>query len=210
MKLYYARGSSSLGITILLEEIGVPCERVEVALMAGEHYQPAFTAISPKSRVPVLVRDDGSVLTEYGAIAHWLAGAHPQAGLLPQGLEEEARMVEAMDYCVGTVHMQGYMRAFVPQQFTPNKADHDAVRKRGRDIMAKGFAILDRALEGKDHIVGRYTLGDSAVFYVAQWGKVFQIPLPAHLARHNALMLARPAVQRALALEGLDQLGNKV
>jgi len=210
MKLYYARGASSIGIHVILEEVGKPYERAEVALMEGEQYQAPFLEISPKSKVPVLLRDDGSVLTEYGAIARWLALTNPAADLLPGDTEGEVRMIEAIDFCVGTIHMQGYLRAFVPQMFAPDKADYEAVRKRGLSIMKKGFAILESALAGKDYIAGRYSIGDSAVFYVTLWGRKFDLALAPDLARHFERMLERPAVRRALAAEGLDPAGNKV
>ncbi len=46
--------------------------------------EPWFKAINPKSKVPTLVLDDGRVLTEFGAIAIWLArqvtGGNPPLG----------------------------------------------------------------------------------------------------------------------------------
>jgi glutathione S-transferase len=38
MKLYYAPGTSAVGIRVLLEEIGKPYEIVPVNLRAGEQY----------------------------------------------------------------------------------------------------------------------------------------------------------------------------
>src|SRR5271167_2901410 len=107
MKLYYAPGACSLGIHVLLEEIGKPYDGVVVSLRQGEQFQPAFTAVNPKSKVPTLERDDGSVLTEFPAIAYWLARTNPGAHLLPEDVESQARALEALDYVVATVHMQG-------------------------------------------------------------------------------------------------------
>ena len=77
MKLYYAPGACSLGIHVLLEEIGKPYEAAPVNLREGAQYKPDFVAINPKSKVPTLERDDGSVLTEFPAIAYWLAAHQP-------------------------------------------------------------------------------------------------------------------------------------
>ena len=73
MKLMFAPGACSIGIHVLLEEIGKPYETQRVNLQEGAQYKPDFTTINPKSKVPTLVRDDGSVLTEFPAIAYWLA-----------------------------------------------------------------------------------------------------------------------------------------
>src|ERR1700747_3881565 len=60
MKLYYAPGACSIGIHVLLEEIGKPYETQIVKLMDGEQYKPPFTGINPKSKVPTVQRDAGS------------------------------------------------------------------------------------------------------------------------------------------------------
>ena len=69
MKLYFSPGACSIGIHVLLEEIGKPYEAVRLNFQEGDQYKPGFTSINPKSKVPTLVRDDGSVMTEYPAIA---------------------------------------------------------------------------------------------------------------------------------------------
>ena len=52
MKLYYAPGTSAVGIRVLLEEIGKPYEVALLDLAARGHYQSAFTSINPKSKAP--------------------------------------------------------------------------------------------------------------------------------------------------------------
>ncbi len=63
MKLYFAPGACSIGIHLLLEEVGKPYETERVNLQQGEQYKPPFVEVNPKSKVPTLARDDGSVLT---------------------------------------------------------------------------------------------------------------------------------------------------
>src|SRR5690606_33902221 len=97
MKLYYSPGACSIGIHVLLEEIGKPYEAVLTNTREGAQFRPEYVAINPKSKVPTLVRDDGSVLTEYPAIAFWLARTNPEAKLLPDDPESQARALEAID-----------------------------------------------------------------------------------------------------------------
>ena len=138
MKLYYSPGACSLGIHVLLEEIGTPYDVELINVREGAQFGDAFTAVSPKSKIPALGRDDGSVLTEYGAIATWLARTNPAAKLMPADADAEARAVEAMDYIVATVHMQGFTRIARPANFSPNEAEKEKVQARGREIYAKG------------------------------------------------------------------------
>lgn len=204
MKLLYAPGACSLGIHVLLEEIGKPYESERVNLQGGAQYQAPFTAINPKSKVPTLVRDDGSVLTEFPAIAYWLARTNPDAKLLPDDPEAQARVLEAMDYIVATMHMQGFTRIFRPGNFSPNEADAEAVKARGKEIFEKGLTIMDKALGGKDYVVGPFSIADAALFYVEFWGVArLKLALPANCNAHYQRMLARPAVKRMLEQEGL-------
>ena len=91
MKLYYAPGVCSIGIHVLLEEIGKPYDLELVNLREGAQYQPQFTGVNPKSKVPTLQRDDGSILTEFPVIARWLARQNPQANLIPKDEEADTR-----------------------------------------------------------------------------------------------------------------------
>lgn len=204
LKLYMTPGSCSTGIHIILEELDEIFEAYVVNLPAGDHFKADYVAINPKSTIPTLVRGDGTALTEVPAIAYWLARTHPRARLWPEDVESETRALEAMAYIVGTIHGQGFARIFATPTFARNPADHDAVRQLGRDIVEKGFAILDAALAKQDYIAGMFSVADPILFYVAFWADKTNIPLPEHVAAHYRRMLARPAVQRVLREEGYN------
>lgn len=203
MKLYYAPGACSIGIHVLLEEIGQPYELEAVNLREGAQHKPEYAAMNPKSKVPALLRDDGSLQTEYPAIAYWLARANPSSNLLPDNIDQQARALEIMDYCVATMHMQGFARLFRPANFSPDPAQEEAVKARGKEIAIKGFDTLNATLEGKDYAIGPFSIADSAVFYVEFWAGRVGIPLPANCAAHFERMKARPAVQRTMQQESV-------
>ena len=203
MKLYYAPGACSIGIHVLLEEIGKPYKAERVNLQQGEQYQAKFTTVNPKSKVPTLARDDGAILTEYPAIAYWLARSNPFANLLPDDVDLQAKALELTDYAVATIHMQGFARQFRSSNFTPTPSDEDAVKAKGREIAEKGFALVDKALEGKDYAVGKFSIADFAIFYTEFWSKRVGMALPSNCADHLDRMLARPSVQRVMQQEGL-------
>ena len=204
MKLMYSPGACSVGIHVLLEEIGKPYEAQLVNLREGGQFKPEFTAVNPKSKVPTLVRDDGSVLTEYPAIAFWLARSNPDKKLLPDDVESQTRGIEALDYAVATIHMQGFSRLFRASNYTPNPADEDKVKERGKEIVEKGYAVMDKTLAGKNYLAGSYSIADTALFYTEFWGaKRMNMKLPPNCEAHLDRMMARPAVQRVLQQEGL-------
>lgn len=203
MKLYYAPGACSMGIHIILEEIGASYELVKLDLKGGEQHRLPFSEINPKGKVPTLVRDDGMVLTEYPVIAYYLAETHATTGLLPSDDDAALQSAAAIDYCVATIHMQGFARQFRPENFAPG-GNVDAVKQQGRDTAEKGFGIMSKLLGTKDYVAGTYSLGDTALFYVEFWARNRTgMTLPPNLAAHLNRMLHRPAVQRMLAQEGI-------
>ncbi len=210
MKLYWGPHTCAIGIHILLEEIGKPYELEKVDVAGGAARQPAFLAVNPKGKVPALVRDDGAVLTEFGAIAAWLAHVNPEKKLFADDPEGKLKTREVLDYVVGTVHPQGFGRILEPQKFEPKDFVHEKlhlgrekVQAEGREMVEKAFAILDRQIAGHDYAVGNtFSIADAALFYVERWAPQKDIPLPPNLSAHLARMKARPAVKKVMEMEG--------
>ena len=202
MKFFYAPGTCSIGIHLLLEEIGAPYESIKVDFRAKEQFSEKFRALNPKGKVPTLVRDDGSVLTEFQAIAFWLARAYPKAGLLAEDLEGQTRTMELLDFMVASVHMRGFTFILVPMKFTPTEAAQQELTAHGRSVVADGFDRLASTLGDKDWLMGNFSIADAALFSLTTWAKAKDVALPATLAAFHERMLARPSVQRALKIIG--------
>lgn len=212
MKLYWGPHTCAIGTHILLEEIGRPYEAEKIDVGGGATHEPWFRAINPKGKVPALVLDDGRVLTEFGAIAVWLARQEPELGLIPADADEEQRALSLMDYAVGTIHGQGFGRVFMPGRFEPQDPVHQtlglgsgSVRKQGREMIEQGFAIVDGQLAGREWAAGdRFGVADAALFYVARWAAEAQVKRPANLQTHFERVKARPSVARVMHIWGED------
>jgi glutathione S-transferase len=202
MKLYLTPGSCSTGIHILLEELELVFEAHIVNLLAGTQNMPEYLAMNPKATIPTLVRNDGTALTELQAIAYWLARSYPKAKLLPGDPDGDARVLELMDYVVGTLHGQGFTRIFTTDRFTPNEAYFEAVKAQGLAIVNQGFTIINDGLPPQGYVMGVFTIADAALFYVEFWADKTGIPLPENCLNHYRLMLTRPVVRRVLMEEG--------
>ena len=205
MKFYFSPGACSLGIHFLLEEIGINYEGVAIHIQNGDQLKDAYVQINPKSKVPAILRDDGSLLTEFGVIAHWLAQTHAREQFEPDSFEQELRIMETLDYIVATMHMQGFTRLLRPQKFTPNDGDLVWVQNYGKDIVMKAAGFLSTQLGDNPFIMGeRMTIADAALFYTMFWGVArLKLDLPANLIGYFERMSARPAAQKAMQLEGL-------
>ena len=93
-------------------------------------------------------------------------------------------------------------RVFTTASFTPNAAEHEAVKARGREIVEQSFALMNAALEGKEYVTGGFSIADLALFYVEFWADKIKINLPANCLAHYHRLLTRPVVQRVLREEG--------
>lgn len=82
--IFYYNPQSRAAVTRwMLEEVGADYEIRPIDFAAGDSRTPEFLAINPMGKIPTIVLDDGTVLTETGAILAWLADAYPDAGLIP-------------------------------------------------------------------------------------------------------------------------------
>jgi glutathione S-transferase len=199
--LFHAPGSCSVGIRVLLEEIGAAHQVVTLDLRAGAQRDPAYLAANPKGKVPALRREDGSVLTEFPAIALWLARRFPKTGVWPADLEGEVRTLELIDFLVASVHMRGFTLALVPMKFAPEEAAQQAVRAHGRAVAEQGLALAAERLGDMPFLHGAQPgAADAALIYMLPWAARVGIELPVSLVKFHDRMLARPAVRRAFDL----------
>jgi glutathione S-transferase len=202
LKFFMTPGSCSTGIHILLEECEAVFEVAIVNLLAGDQNKPEYLAINPKATIPTLQREDGSALTDFQSIAWWLAHHFPRAGLIPDDLEQQLKIIEVMNYAVATLHMQGFARLFTTDKFTPNETDYESVQQQGKYIIKQGFDVVDGKISDRSYITEQFSIADAALFYVEFWADKTSIELPANCLRHYQQMLQRPAVRQVLAEEG--------
>ena len=201
LTLFHAPGSCADGIRVLLEEIGTPYRIVSLDLRAGAQRDPAYLAQNPKGKVPALRRENGSVLTEFPAIALWLARRFPRAGLWPTDPEAEVRTLEMLEFLVASLHMRGFTLALAPMKFTTDPGAQKELAAHGRAVATDGLEQVSTRFGAAPFLNGdRPGATDAALFYMLQWAPRVDVPVPAALARFHDRMMARPAVRRALDL----------
>src|SRR5436309_12709798 len=106
LKLYghpNARSINVLKIRVALAEAGAAYEYVAVNLAAGEQRDPAFLAVNPHGKIPVLV-DGDFVLPESDAILWYIAESFPAAKLLGSTPRDRARALEWCDFTSTAVY----------------------------------------------------------------------------------------------------------
>lgn len=208
--LYRARGAGSLAPHIVLEEIGRPYRTEDVVIDQGSRadvlVNAEYLAINPKGRIPALTVGD-AVLTEAPAILTFLARQYPEANLLPADTLAEARCFEWMNWLTTTVHAVAFSQIVRPQRFVSDEADYPAVIARGRQNVGAAYAYIEEQLSDRDWAVpGQYTIVDPYLLFFYLGSKGAGNPMEARYpnwTRVAQAALARPAVQRVLAKEGI-------
>ncbi len=182
LTLFLAPGSSSMAAHVALHEVGAVFEARPLSFRRGENRAPAYLALNPEGKVPTLLVD-GRPLTEVAAILFYLARCHPEAGLLPEGVEGEAQALSWMSFIAATLH---------------------PARRQGLDHATTLYRIADARLGGRDWVLGRYSVADIHLFRLFWRLNRTLRPSPdalPNLLAHHDRMLARPAVARTVAIE---------
>ena len=205
LALYYSPGACSIAPHIALEEAGADFEARRIMLAEGQHRTPEYLALNPKGRVPLLLIDD-QPLSELPAIVGFIGARFGTPGSVPQGdALAAARANEMLSWCGSTVHI-GFAQVFRPERFA--SADHaKALQASGRENLAGYFSEIEERLAASDWLAAdSFTAADSYVFAFYRWGRRIGMDMGAYPSwyAHCARLLDRPAVQRAVANEGLS------
>jgi len=202
MKLYYSKGACSLAVRITLNELGLLFDSESVDLRAKKTEKGHdFYKINPKGSVPVLLLDDGTVMTENAVIQQYLAEAYRSYQLLPEiGDSQRYQVLTWVNYVSTELHKGGGLL------FSPNLSEEvkDAVFRpivRARlDFVAKQLQHTQAYLAGE-----HFTIADSYLFTVLGWLRPWNIDIAAWpvLSDYIAKLQTRPAVKLALTQEEL-------
>ncbi len=206
LTLYYSPGACSLAPHIVLEEIGTPFAAKRVTILAGEHRTPEYLAINPHGRVPALT-DGDFVLTEGPAILSYLGHRFPEAGLLDlANVETLGRTQELLNFFSSSVHV-AFAQIWRAARFADSESAREDVMANGRRTVEAWLAELETLVPGGAWAVGgRYSIADPYLLVFYRWATRIGVDMAAYpdWTRHKQAMLARPAVQRALATEEIE------
>ena len=195
MKLYWAPGTRSLRTLWMLEEAGVPYERILVDIRNGGQNDPAFRRINPMGKVPAF-EDGAAQLAESAAICAYIAERCPEAGLAPPaGDPLRGRYFHWLFFapaCIEPAFAQKFAKFDMPTT-AAGWGDFDRVINTLESVLSQGPWILGERFSAADVMIGSDLLFGVERFKIVEPRPVFA----AYLARCHA----RPALQRALAID---------
>jgi glutathione S-transferase len=200
MKLYdnkLAPNPRRARIFLAEKGISLPTEQIDIA--AQQHKTPEYAAINPLQRMPALMLDDGTIITESIAICRYFEMLYPEPPLFGVGPKDSAlvemwnRRAEINFFAnVAAVfrHTHPAMKELeVPQ--VPAWADANRPR------VAWFLEMLDGELANREFIAGdRYTVADITMQVATDFMKPARLAMPegvANVKRWHAAVSARPS-----------------
>lgn len=200
MKLYDGgRAPNPRRVRIFLAEKGIEVPLVPVDMEAMGHRSAEVTDLNPLRRLPVLVLDDGAVLTESIAICRYFEELHPEPPLFGTGARGRA-LVEMWQRRMELNLLFPVAQAF--RHLHPAMVEWEVpqVPEWGQANKPKAqefLSVLDRDLEGQEFIAGdAYSVADITGLVAVDFMKPARIEIPAELSnvrRWYAAVKARPS-----------------
>jgi glutathione S-transferase len=194
-------------VVAVATHLGVPHEFVLCDLTKGTQKTPAFTALNPNQRMPVL-EGDGWSLWESNAIAQYLATQKP--GLLPMDERARADVTRWMfwesadwDPACATLIFERFVKGF----FGGGPADPAEVEK-GLTKFHKAAKVLNAHLKGRKFVCGeQLTVADFSLGAPLIMAAPAALPVQDYpeIARWYAQLEALPAWQTTLAMGQMPQ-----
>ncbi|SEA43857.1 glutathione S-transferase family protein [Rubrimonas cliftonensis] len=200
MTLWGRKNSSNVQKALwALRELGLAFEHVRVGGGFGGMDDPAYRAINPNGYVPTL-KDGELVLFESDAILRYLARAYGHGALWT----DEADFALADQWTTwNTATLYPAVAAlFFPTVRTPKALQDISMLEHAAAALAARVAVLERALEGREHLCGGFSFADIGPAISAR--RALLLPHGAPPATPNvAAWLARVTARPAFA--PLDQ-----
>lgn len=202
--MYFWPTPNGWKVSIMLEECGLPYELKSVNIGGGEQFKPGFLRISPNNKMPAIVDHDaeGGPLSifESGAILLYLA--EKTGRFMPADERGRWDVIQWVFWQMANLGpMAGQLGHFL--NYAQEKLEYPIGRYRAEYNRLLG--VLNRQLDGREFMVGEYTIADMATWPWVRSHERLDQPLDEfpEVARWYRSVADRPAVERACAI-GLD------
>jgi glutathione S-transferase len=170
-RLFYAQGSASDGIRLVLEEIGVPYKLLQSTIERGKPRPPEQLEINPNGWVPVLMYGDNGIY-ECAAITIFLCDRHPEAKLAPK-LNDPKRglYLQTLVYFSNSVQT-AFQTYYHPNRFADTQADEISAQRRGIRRLLETWKVIDDQIGDNEWVLGEsFSAVDIYLFMLTTWLK---------------------------------------
>ena len=198
-KLFYALKSASMGVRVLLEEIGAPYELIHMSIDMDEPRPPEQLAVNPNGWVPVLLWEGGAMY-ECAAITVFLCDRHSEARLAPT-VDDPARalFLQTLVYFSNSVQ-NAYQLTYYPDRFVDTPADEPSAQQRGIRRLRETWSVIDDQIGDSQWVLGdRFSAADIYLFMLTTWLRSSKghpsVSEFSNVKRIAEVVMKRPSVQ---------------
>lgn len=203
--LYGIPEGSSMGLIAALEWLGRPYRLCRVDMLA-EMREPSYARVNARHETPVLVTEDGRLLSETMAIAAWLEARDPERRISFEPLSPEADRMHQLMAFINT----GFTGSFSPlwaafEMSPPNPVLQESLRQWGRAYVCERHDKLEAMIGDTPFLVHHQpTLADGLLIGMARWLDFHQVADRGRWPRLSAVrqrLEADPGVRFAKSIE---------
>ena len=202
MKFYDSRLAPNPRRTrIFLAEKGITISTEQVDMGAMQHKTPAYTAINPLQRMPALVLDDGTIITESIAICRYFEMLHPDPPLFGVG-PKDAAIVEMWNRRAEINFFSNVAAVFRhthPAMKELEVPQLPAWAEANRPRVTWFLELMDRELATREFVAGdRFTVADITMQVAMDFMKPARLTVPDNadnVKRWHAAVSARPSAR---------------
>ncbi|MGH8218117.1 MAG: glutathione S-transferase family protein [Steroidobacteraceae bacterium] len=199
---FYDAPMSTAGITsLVLEELGVPFEKIKVDLRGGDTHKPEYLRLNPNGKVPLIVHD-GIPIWESAAITMYLGETFGvEKGLYPTLGPKRGEAMKWIVWANVTAGDAAFRWARNTMEWTPAEQHNAKAAEAALKDIHDCLRILDEALDGKQFLLSSFTLADAHLYSFTSWLRFMKVDFApyANLEAWNGRCAARPAAVRAAA-----------
>lgn len=200
MKLYDSKTAPNPRRTrIFLAEKGIVIPTEQVDIMAMQHKTPEYAAINPLQRMPALVLDDGTVITESIAICRYFEMLNPEPPLFGLG-PKDAAIVEMWNRRAEINFFSNVAAVFRhthPAMKELEVPQIPAWAEANRPRVIWFLELADRELANREFVAGdRYTVADITMQVAVDFMKPGRLAMPegaSNVKRWHAAVSRRPS-----------------
>ena len=143
-------------------------------LMQGEHKSPEYRAIAPNAKVPALVLDDETIITESTAICRYLEDLYPEPSLFGSSSIEKAAIEMWQNRVVFELMLPLAMTFRHTHPAMAQMENQNAsYGEQQRDVALGSLKYFDKHLADSEYIAGdAFTFADIQVQWLENVGKI--------------------------------------
>lgn len=202
----YAPTPNGWKVAIMLEECGLEYDTVLMSLSQGDQFSPEFLKISPNGKMPAILDHDVEGepvgVFESGAILLYLADKTGRFAPPAESLATSAARRELVEWLFWQVGNQGPMGGQLSHFVNYAPAGQEYGLRRYRNEFKRSLMVLENRLQGRDYILGDYSIADMISFPWAFIAKPLGVDLSEYprVSAWREEIKSRPAVRRAIDL----------